>query len=556
MSKKLNLYRYDCFNGGFFILLLPSIIFCYLAACVLVIGNVFGNSNHSSKAVEVSSTNTGTLELGKALHIPSTLAADLRSNIFKVQVAQAASKERTAYVHLFEWKWTDVARECENFLGPKGYAAVQVSPPQEHRLVKGFPWYQRYQPVSYKLDSRSGNQAEFTDMVKRCKVAGVDIYVDTVINHMTGVLQPGQTEIGSAGSRFGRYKYPDYIQKDFHHCNRHSDDDIQNWFDRYEVQNCELLNLADLDTGSEKVRSRITAYLNNLVSLGVAGFRIDAAKHMPAKDLANIFSQVQGKPYIYQEIIAAVGEPIQPPEYFSNGSVTEFKFSRAIGRVFRKGKLVEVKDFQTAWSMMPSNKAVVFTDNHDNQRGHGDAAPVLTYKHGQMYVLANVLMLALPYGYPQVMSSYKFEDSSQGPPSDAAGRTKSIYDKAGNNIGCFKEWMCEHRIRAIANMVNFRNYTASDLSTSNWWSNDNNQIAFGRGNKGFVIINGDHRQIKRQFQTPLAAGSYCNVIDGELTANRKGCTGSAFTVDTKGRANILVPPQNAVVIGVGGGMEP
>lgn len=33
---------------------------------------------------------------------------------------------RTTLVHLFEWKWNDIAKECEEFLGPKGYAGVQV----------------------------------------------------------------------------------------------------------------------------------------------------------------------------------------------------------------------------------------------------------------------------------------------------------------------------------------------------------------------------------------------------------------------------------------------
>ncbi len=28
---------------------------------------------------------------------------------------------RTTMVHLFEWKWDDIAAECERFLGPKGY---------------------------------------------------------------------------------------------------------------------------------------------------------------------------------------------------------------------------------------------------------------------------------------------------------------------------------------------------------------------------------------------------------------------------------------------------
>ena len=33
---------------------------------------------------------------------------------------------RSTMVHLFEWKWDDIANECEQFLGPKGYAGVQV----------------------------------------------------------------------------------------------------------------------------------------------------------------------------------------------------------------------------------------------------------------------------------------------------------------------------------------------------------------------------------------------------------------------------------------------
>ena len=39
---------------------------------------------------------------------------------------------RQVIVHLFEWKWTDIANECEEYLGPKGFCAVQVSPPMEH----------------------------------------------------------------------------------------------------------------------------------------------------------------------------------------------------------------------------------------------------------------------------------------------------------------------------------------------------------------------------------------------------------------------------------------
>ena len=33
---------------------------------------------------------------------------------------------RTTIVHLFEWRWNDIADECERFLGPAGYGGVQV----------------------------------------------------------------------------------------------------------------------------------------------------------------------------------------------------------------------------------------------------------------------------------------------------------------------------------------------------------------------------------------------------------------------------------------------
>ena len=80
------------------------------------------------------------------------------------------------FVHLFEWKWNDVASECESVLGPAGFAAVQVSPPQEHAVISGFPWWERYQPVSYSVErSRSGTGAEFASMVQRCKAAGVGV---------------------------------------------------------------------------------------------------------------------------------------------------------------------------------------------------------------------------------------------------------------------------------------------------------------------------------------------------------------------------------------------
>ena len=45
--------------------------------------------------------------------------------------------------------------------------------------------------------------------------------------------------------------------------------------------------------------------------------------------------------------------------------------------------------------MLPSDKAQVFVSNHDQR----DANYVLTYRDGKLYQLANIFMLAWPYGY-------------------------------------------------------------------------------------------------------------------------------------------------------------
>lgn len=460
-----------------------------------------------------------------------------------VLVAQSAPP-RTVFVYLFEWGWEDVASECEAFLGPKGFAAVHVTPPHEHRLVAGRPWYERYQLVSYQLESRSGTRSQFANMVSRCKRAGVDVYVDAVLNHTTGVLEPGQTETGFAGSRFGRYDYPGtYSPADFHACDRNGNNDIQNFQDRYEVQNCELVNLADLKTEAPYVRGRLAAYLNDLISLGVAGFRIDAAKHIPADDLRDIFSRLKGKPYIYQEVTESPGEPIRASEYVQTGDVTEFNYHRALNRIFTSGKLADLLAIGDRDTTIASTDAIVFVDNHDTQRSEANR---LNFKQRSLYELATVFLLAYPYGYPELQSSFAFEQFDQRPPLTPQGAIQPVF--ATNASTCRTEWICEHRWRAIANMVAFRNQTASNFRLTDWWTNGNNQIAFGRGDAGFVVINREDQPLSQSLQTSLPAGIYCDVISGDWLADQQRCTGTQVKVDRTGIAAISAPAMSAVAI--------
>lgn len=74
-----------------------------------------------------------------------------------------------------------------------------------------------------------------------------------------------------------------------------------------------MVSLLDLALEKDYVRSKVAEYMNYLIDIGVAGFRIDAAKHMwpgdvkaildKLKDLNTKWFSAGAKPFIYQEVI-------------------------------------------------------------------------------------------------------------------------------------------------------------------------------------------------------------------------------------------------------------
>lgn len=118
-------------------------------------------------------------------------------------------------------------------------------------------------------------------MVSRCNAVGVRIYVDVILNHMTGTHT---LTVGTGGSFADPTQklYP-YVPYNVSHFN--SDCSITDYDNAAEVRNCELVGLKDLNQSIEYVRDKMVRFLNSLIYIGVAGFRIDAAKHMWPGDL-------------------------------------------------------------------------------------------------------------------------------------------------------------------------------------------------------------------------------------------------------------------------------
>jgi len=291
---------------------------------------------------------------------------------------------------------------------------------------------------------------------------------------------------------------------------------------------------------------------NLILPSSFQGFRIDAAKHMHHNDINAILSLVNdlpggGSPYIFTEVIDLGGEAVGASDYFYLGDVTDFRYSREISYKFTNRDGARPSDLQylnSGSNVLPSADGLVFIDNHDNQRyGHGGVEGILTHVRREKYSHAMAFMLAYPWGRPRIMSSYKWDrniqsngqggyedfNSGMGPPSSNGGFTwdadcswiasqnwadwTDVWD-LNPDMSSWPAWICEHRWPVVAPMVGFYNQMSDSDGLNNWWNTANGWgIAFGVGNKGFVVINSDDNNvISNTLNTGLPEGTYCDII--------------------------------------------
>lgn len=243
------------------------------------------------------------------------------------QLPNYENGQKGAVVEFFGWPYGDIKEECD-FLSTAGYMALKVFPPQEaiftfETVENGElnPWYFLYQPVSYRMHSRMGTKTQFREMIQYCRSKNVRVYADAVVNHMTGNGNDmywdhrnpqGESCVhwsnknGADGSPWWTVgwqyennpytglrpglEFPSvpYIATDFH-CER----PCNAWDNPIVLNYGWLTGLTDLNTEKEYVQQRIADYITDLLSVGVSGVRIDAAKHIKPQSLSEIFKRLK-----------------------------------------------------------------------------------------------------------------------------------------------------------------------------------------------------------------------------------------------------------------------
>jgi len=161
-----------------------------------------------------------------------------------------------------------------DYIAGMGFDAIWISPVVDNSAggYHGY-WARNWNAIN----SNFGTADELKALVSAAHAKGIWVMVDVVANHVA--------PIGSDFSQISPYNQSTYY---------HSNCAISDWNNQYQVENCRLADLPDLDQSNSYVRSELKLWVKNLVSTyGFDGIRIDTIPEVP-KDFWAEFGPASG----------------------------------------------------------------------------------------------------------------------------------------------------------------------------------------------------------------------------------------------------------------------
>ncbi|MGL4850603.1 MAG: alpha-amylase family glycosyl hydrolase [Clostridium sp.] len=150
----------------------------------------------------------------------------------------------------------------------QGFDGIQIGPLQPLKEEGQVPWYLLYQPTDFKVGNYYYGYEELKELFNKGKELGIKIIIDVVLNHVAG-KNTGEIEPHEKVNKV--IQENEYFFKDR--------EVVRNWEDRSEVIN-NSIGLPSLRLDNYELQDIIIKFLNELISLGADGFRIDAGKHI------------------------------------------------------------------------------------------------------------------------------------------------------------------------------------------------------------------------------------------------------------------------------------
>lgn len=357
-------------------------------------------------------------------------------------LAATGAARADVILHAFDWKYPEITAAADR-IAAAGYKAVLVAPPLKTPRGGDCAWYQRYQPQDFRvIDGCTGNKEELAAAIRALGAKGVRVYADIVTNHMANERNnatefPGGAALADYAARsaywqkqrlFGDLTKGLFSPQDFHpaRCITDYNNVGQVLHDRICGPSPDpgLPDLKDTVPNQNWVLDQRREYIRALFALGVRGFRIDAAKHMPTGAIQYFVEQnIADQSHVFSEIITWGGSEdneyklyLQPylaqlPKSFG---AYDFPLLIALKRAFEPGRSLGgylARPYESG-NALESARAVTVAVTHDIPLNGAFQSLVMDPTDE---LLANAYLLARDGGTPLL-----FDDGSK--PAAHGGR--------------------------------------------------------------------------------------------------------------------------------------
>lgn len=329
--------------------------------------------------------------------------------------------EDDVILHAWSWSFDTIAANMKE-IARAGYAYVQTSPANTCFVGEGAglalfsqpgdsvmgKWYYYYQPTDWKIGNYLlGSRSQFKAMMDSAAKYNVKVIVDVLPNHTavdhTAVLPDLDAAVGGHDKLF--------------HANGFTD--ITDYNDRYQCTTGKMGGLPDVNTENPDFQKYYLAYVNDLLSLGVRGFRYDTAKHIglpsdPLDSLAernNFWDVATGREsvdgvalalpadslFIYGEVLQDLN--VKEDEYAEYMLVTGSSYGHALRKVLEQGNFDA--DSLLSWHHKASpDRLVTWVESHDTYANEHESAALTD----QQIRIGWVFLAARQHGTPLFFS--------------------------------------------------------------------------------------------------------------------------------------------------------
>ena len=235
-----------------------------------------------------------------------------------------------------------------DYIKNMGFDAIWISPIVEN-VENSYHGY--HFTNIYKLNPHFGTEEDFKSLIKACHEKDIWIMVDVVMNHA-----------GLVGVDYSRI-YPFNSSEHYHNVCQ-----ITNWENRWQVENCRLSDLPDLNHENKWVEKTLLEWINNLVKkYNIDGLRLDTVMEVPKwfwdkfRESANVFQIGEA----FHGIIDYVYD-------YQNhlDSIFNYPLYYIIERAFCTGSFYELEYywFNSRPKYPTPEYTAIFLENHDNPR--------------------------------------------------------------------------------------------------------------------------------------------------------------------------------------------